>query len=329
MKNRKRYQVFISSTYKDLKEERLVVLQNLLRLNCFPAGMELFPAANDEQFEYIKRIIDLSDYYILIIAGRYGSVDSTGVSYTEKEYDYALEKGIPILVFIHSNPEKLPRDFTETDGGQWEKLDAFKEKVGKNRLVRQWITPNDLASEIILSLTEAFENHPRLGWSRGESKDSEELFREYRNINKENESLKAQILNLQKKEHQDLEVASYKMFNIVGTMQDGHGFSGVQDINKEIKMIEIFEIIAPQLYVKKYDWNFKDMIEEFFRNYFGCGHFEISTNSYQRIKNYFIAKKFIEVGIDVIDDYQETEYFRLGSFGKEMLAYLVEESDDE
>src|SRR5262245_66397627 len=82
----KRYQVFVSSTYADLKEERQRVLQALMELDCIPAGMELFPAADQEQFEFIKRVIDDCDYYLLIVGGRYGSVTPQGISYTEQEY---------------------------------------------------------------------------------------------------------------------------------------------------------------------------------------------------------------------------------------------------
>ena len=88
----KRYQVFISSTFSDLKNERLAVINQLLAINCIPVGMELFPAADEEQFEYIKKLIDESDYYVVIIAGRYGSLADDGFSYTEKEYDYAVTK---------------------------------------------------------------------------------------------------------------------------------------------------------------------------------------------------------------------------------------------
>ncbi len=70
----KRYQVFVNSTYTDLMEERNEVMQALLELNCMPAGMELFPAANEDQWNWIKRVIDESDYYVVIVAGRYGSV---------------------------------------------------------------------------------------------------------------------------------------------------------------------------------------------------------------------------------------------------------------
>lgn len=62
--------------------------------------MELFPASDDAQWELIKRVIEESDYYIVIVAGRYGSLSPEGISYTEMEYDYAVAKGIPVLGFI-------------------------------------------------------------------------------------------------------------------------------------------------------------------------------------------------------------------------------------
>lgn len=86
----KRYQVFVSSTYSDLHEERSKVIQTLMEMDCIPAGMELFPAIDQEQFEFIKKVIDDCDYYLLIIGGRYGSLTNDGISFTEKEYDYAV-----------------------------------------------------------------------------------------------------------------------------------------------------------------------------------------------------------------------------------------------
>lgn len=105
----KRYQVFISSTYSDLKDERKQIIESLLNAKYIPAGMELFSASDDEQFKYIKKIIDNCDYYILIVAGRYGSINpNSGLSYTEQEYNYAIERGIPVLSFINRSPEALP-----------------------------------------------------------------------------------------------------------------------------------------------------------------------------------------------------------------------------
>ena len=66
------YQVFVSSTYEDLREERQQATQTVLETSCFPSGMELFPASDDTQWELIKRVIQESDYYIVIVAGRCG-----------------------------------------------------------------------------------------------------------------------------------------------------------------------------------------------------------------------------------------------------------------
>lgn len=109
----KRYQVFISSTYEDLHVERQEVMQALLELDCMPAGMELFPAANDDQWTLIKRVIDDCDYYIVIIGGRYGSIAPSGLSYTQMEYDYALLQGKPVIAFLHKEPGKIQADRTE------------------------------------------------------------------------------------------------------------------------------------------------------------------------------------------------------------------------
>jgi hypothetical protein len=65
----KRYQVFVSSTFRDLQDERQEVMQALLELNCVPSGMELFPAANEDQWTLIKSVIDDCDYYLVVHPG--------------------------------------------------------------------------------------------------------------------------------------------------------------------------------------------------------------------------------------------------------------------
>ena len=102
----KRYQVFLSSTYEDLREERSAAILALLKMDCFPAGMELFPSSDDSVWQIIKKTIEESDYYVLIIAGRYGSISNDGVtSWTEREYDYAQVIGKPTFVFLYKNIE--------------------------------------------------------------------------------------------------------------------------------------------------------------------------------------------------------------------------------
>ena len=131
----KRYQVFVSSTYADLKEERQKVLQTLMQMDCIPSGMEMFPAVDEEQLEFIKKVIDDCDYYLLIIGNRYGSTTIDGISYTEKEYDYAVEKQIKVIAFLHEKPYEISVVKSDTNDLLVSKLQAFKEKVSTGRLV--------------------------------------------------------------------------------------------------------------------------------------------------------------------------------------------------
>lgn len=75
----KKYQIFISSTFDDLKEERQKVRDAILSMYHFPIGMEMFSAADEEQWNTIKETIDSSDYYVVIIAHRYGLVIDSGI----------------------------------------------------------------------------------------------------------------------------------------------------------------------------------------------------------------------------------------------------------
>src|SRR5712691_2308673 len=109
----KRYQVFVSSTYSDLREERQQIMQALLELDCIPSGMELFPAADDDQWTLIKKVIDDCDYYVAIIAGRYGSIGKDGKSFTQMEYEYAVSRDKPVIAFLHRSPGKISVEMSE------------------------------------------------------------------------------------------------------------------------------------------------------------------------------------------------------------------------
>jgi hypothetical protein len=102
-----KYQIFVSSTFEDLREERDIAIRTILEMGQIPVGMEMFSAGDEEQWELIKRQIDDSDYYLLILAYRYGSMDGA-VSYTEKEYDYAVSTKVPVLSFVIANDAPWP-----------------------------------------------------------------------------------------------------------------------------------------------------------------------------------------------------------------------------
>lgn len=179
----KKYQVFVSSTYADLKEERLAATQCLLDNDCIPVGMEQFPASGMKQMDYIKKLLDNCDYYILILAGRYGSLDSDGKGFTEKEFDYALDKKIPVMCFVFELIEQLPCSKIErTDAGR-DRFSKFREKVCNGRIVSFYNNVDELKSRIATSINKCIKDFPAVGWVRGDklTKDdsTEKKFNDY------------------------------------------------------------------------------------------------------------------------------------------------------
>jgi len=130
----KKLLVFVSSTYKDLKTERQAAVEAILKAGHIPAGMELFSAGSESQMETIRRWIDDSDIYMLILGGRYGSVEkSTSLSYTELEYDYANQQGKPafsVVITDEAIDKKVKSDGKDAIETEYPKeLKFFREKV--------------------------------------------------------------------------------------------------------------------------------------------------------------------------------------------------------
>lgn len=192
----KKYQVFVSSTFRDLADERQDAIRNILDLKHIPAGMELFPAADINQFDYIKKVIDECDYYLLIIGGRYGSIDESGVSYTEREYDYAVHSGKVVLAFVHAKPDQIPLAKSETNMKAAEMLDAFRKRVMTGRLVRHWENRQQLEALTLKALVLAFGDMPATGWIRGDAAASEDLLAKINALHSENASLREQLAKL-------------------------------------------------------------------------------------------------------------------------------------
>ncbi len=192
----KRYQIFVSSTFADLKDERQQVIQALMEMDCIPSGMELFPAQDDEQWDFIRRVINDCDYYLLIIGGRYGSLSEDGVSYTEKEFDYAVSNGLKVIALLHENPGEISVAKSEVNPELREKLEAFRQKVSSNRLVKFWSDAKELPGLVALSLSKTIKAYPAVGWVRADRISNEDVLSELNQVRKENEILKARLAEL-------------------------------------------------------------------------------------------------------------------------------------
>lgn len=167
----------------------------------FPVGMEQFSAADEEQWEIIKQTIDTSDYYVLIIGHRYGSVISSGedegISYTEKEYRYAHSTHVPILAFLPDTSVPLDAKDRESDILH-DKLEQFTSTVKSNKLIDYWKNSDDLAAKVTASLYKQFDRTERPGWVReGSSEQSlqviTDLHKRMKELEKENSELRKNV----------------------------------------------------------------------------------------------------------------------------------------
>lgn len=194
----KKFQVFVSSTYSDLKEERQAAVEAILSSGNIPAGMELFSAGDESQMVVIKRWIDESDIYLLIFGGRYGSIDSvSGKSYTHLEYEYALEKNMPIFaVVINDNAleEKVKQNGTSVIEKENPKLlKEFKSLVLKN-LVKFWEDKKDIKLAIHETISDFTYSKKMVGWIKGDnSVNSGFLAEEIARLTKENSDLRNKL----------------------------------------------------------------------------------------------------------------------------------------
>jgi hypothetical protein len=163
-----KHQVFVSSTFQDLQNERRVVMEQILNMGNIPVGMELFQAANDSQWNYIKRRIQDSDYFIVIIAERYGSVDGTGKSFTRREYEFALECGVPVAAFLLADAARQTWPSQLVEHNRRSEVDSFR-ALTQTRYSALWSDARDLAIRAGLSLAELIRDCPRPGWIKADA----------------------------------------------------------------------------------------------------------------------------------------------------------------
>lgn len=198
----KKLQVFVSSTYTDLIEERQAAVQAILDAGHIPAGMELFKAGNESQLKTIYRWIDASDVYMLILGGRYGSIEKkTGKSYTQLEYEYALSKNMPVFAVVLSETfltDKISKlGLTDTlEQIAPDKYQSFKTTV-MSKIVRLVDDSKDIKIAIHTTLNEFMNDYNLAGWIHNANEnDMFQLLKDNNTLLRENNSLRNQIQKL-------------------------------------------------------------------------------------------------------------------------------------
>jgi hypothetical protein len=197
-------QVFISSTYLDLRDERQAAVEAILRSGHLPAGMELFTAGDKSQWEIIQRWITESDIYVLILGGRYGSIEpNSGMSYTELEYDFAVSSGKPFFSIVISN-EGLEAKVKALGTAAIEKDNPGKLKEFRGKALSKISTfftdVKDVKLAVLESLPQIQSEYDLQGWVRSEAaQDIQSLAEELATLHKENAKLRVENTDLNKK----------------------------------------------------------------------------------------------------------------------------------
>jgi len=199
----KKLQIFISSTYSDLKEERQAAVQAILKAGHIPAGMELFTAGDKSQMETIKRWIDESDVYMLILGGRYGSIEPrTSLSYTELEYDYAVEKEMPLFAVVITD-EALDKKVKSNGIEHIEREQPASLKNFRTKVLSNISSFFDDIKDIKLTVHETIGDfsgrYEFSGWIRGDQMaDSASLLEEIKRLTTQRKDLEEQLAELKK-----------------------------------------------------------------------------------------------------------------------------------
>lgn len=328
----KRYQVFVSSTFKDLQEERKEVMQALLELDCIPAGMELFPAANEDQWTLIKRVIDDSDYYVLIIGGRYGSVNDEGKSYTQMEYEYATSTGKPVIAFLHKNPSNIPSGKSEQDSEKKEKLEEFR-NLAKQRLVKYWEGADNLGSVVSRSMISLIRNNPATGWVKADRVVDEKSVNEISRLQRENEELKKQLERIANEPPKGSECLAQGedivvlRFSLNGYYENKFNRLSVQE---NYTWNELFKVVAPSLIDECTNYDFHSKISNYiartYKNSPGIkepSHFSLSSESFGLIKVQFRALGLITSGTKKRSASDKQTYWKLTPYGDNVMNQLL------
>jgi len=196
---KKKLQVFISSTFTDLIEERQAAVQAILSCGHIPAGMELFTAGDESQMKVIERWIEDSDVYLLILGGRYGSIDpKTGKSYTHLEYEYAIELGKPFFAVV-INDDALEVKVKEGGISFMEKENPQKLKEFKGSVLSKMVKFFDDIKDIKLAIHETmaeFERRELIGWIKGDQEvDTDNLAEQMARLSEDNMTLRKQLVH--------------------------------------------------------------------------------------------------------------------------------------
>jgi len=308
----KKYQIFVSSTYSDLIKAREEVIKVILSLYQIPIGMEMFSADNDEQWAIIQSTIDNSDYYLLIIGHRYGSLTQENISYTEKEFDYAKSIGVPIIAFVRNREVATTPNERDESQIKSDLLKNFLTKILNNAMCDFWKTENELGQKVAIALTKMFFKTPRVGWIKADKANSLETTEEITKLIQENRDLRNELSEMKSSQNEMVPSIAIKINDKqeINLKINSGFFLKYNKINKEHIPAELISEISEneiELYNKAVEENAEE-IEKY----------KLEYSIYDNIKNNSLE---LDISVSNVGKSKASDVYIDINFPKEVIIY--------
>ena len=311
---KKKYQIFVSSTYKDLIKERQADVEAILKAGHIPAGMELFTAGNDSQMVTIQKWIDDSDIFMLILGGRYGSIEkATSLSYVELEYDYAIRNEIPVFAVVinekamNEKVKTFGKEATETNYPN--ELKVFREKV-LSKMSSFFDDEKDIKLAVHETIPSIAYEYDLDGWVSGsELPNITDLLDEVKQLKEENKILNDKYksteeqIELERDKKPDFE----QLINILKSVEISTAYLNKEGDNTE-KKVQLFKVFTFT----------QDLLVAGVSNYYGMTNDQkfLYFNVFPKLQIHGLAEMERVVGQGSVK-----RYF-LSKLGMDLLAYI-------
>lgn len=317
-----KFQVFVSSTYQDLVQEREQVIKAVLEMGHIPVGMEMFSAGDEQQWKIIQSHIDESDYYICVVAHRYGSMHE-GVSYTRKEYEYAVSRGIPILGFLIDPEAAWPANQVETSAIALDALQEFKSRM-MEKPVGFWSSAKELYGMCSISLMKAITANPREGWVRAATIAGPQVTAELGRLSAENARLREEIARVQSKSESEREESLLKMVRDMKAIRRKLSYRYArsrvwEDDADDKSLYGYFILIAPEILVEYEVENVAKYLAMHVRKDESRNADIVPVNHVRSLLADFVALDLVMPSVRRHSVADQGEYWTLTERGKELL----------
>jgi len=145
--------VFLGSTARDLGAHRQAVFRAISSLDGFLCvRMEDFGSRDWEADAFCRARVKECEIFLALVGHFYGSSpQGSDISFMEREFNAAVEVGIPRLLFLATDDMLLPSSLREPEK-KWKRQQRFRKLLRQERIVSFFDQPDRLADQVIAAL---------------------------------------------------------------------------------------------------------------------------------------------------------------------------------